>query len=667
MPLFKKPDFWFPNNRYYANDRQKSVVMFNNQLYVCNTTHISGNIFDTNYFTSISGSGGGLVATDWDIVGTTTTLPPEQTNVKLNGLIDTTFTDGVIEIITANNPLSLYPYGPAFSFGGYKLNIDRLNTEIKEIIIKDFDADNNDQIIFVLSNKNLYDIMGIITSGSGTGDSSLSIVISTFGSSGVIVSIKDSLDNDVYENSGGFSESGLVDVTIRINQEIIQVLVNDILIVNADLTGLDWQSNIIGNMNMYLVSTHLDGLLNRSEIKYQMITPFTVTESITIVEPPIDAIDGSLYQLTSASNYNGYALEENDYVIFQNSLQQLIIIPNTISEIPTLVLDSFKNKVYERGIIDEIYEQMPVQSIQFTKFFTFLVLSTGFIYSILDASNFTYINIDPLDNTFRIKNSGLLLVRNNTGANNPNNNINIIDEDFLVLKTAITNNSLPYQLIEENSYNKRIKPIVLLQSYQHEIYLGEEIGNKLFIFDNTVNSSTIILNSAYYNPVQSPSYSHIKETTIIINNTDSVFKFLEISGGYIPNNRIKINPYNKVLLKVTSNFNSNSGANSFIDVDFGNQKGINTTEYITGTNTSIYHYVKDIIINSASNIVINLLHNYDLGHTYNIYNAGPSNNITLNITGSYTVTYNFTLATGESRKLVMKNIYNVGSSNGVFK
>ena len=108
MPLFKKPDFWFPNNCYYANDRQKSVVMFNNQLYVCNTTHISGSTFDTNYFTSISGSGG-LVATDWDIVGTTTTLPPEQTNVKLNGLIDTTFTDGVIEIVTANNPLSLYP------------------------------------------------------------------------------------------------------------------------------------------------------------------------------------------------------------------------------------------------------------------------------------------------------------------------------------------------------------------------------------------------------------------------------------------------------------------------------------------------------------------------------------------------------------------------------
>ena len=46
MPLFKKPDFWFPNNRYYANDRQKSVVMFNNQLYVCNTTHISGSTFD---------------------------------------------------------------------------------------------------------------------------------------------------------------------------------------------------------------------------------------------------------------------------------------------------------------------------------------------------------------------------------------------------------------------------------------------------------------------------------------------------------------------------------------------------------------------------------------------------------------------------------------------
>ena len=122
-----------------------------------------------------------------------------------------------------------------------------------------------------------------------------------------------------------------------------------------------------------------------------------------------------------------------------------------ISEIPTLVLDSFKNKVYERGIIDEIYEQMPVQSIQFTKFFTFLVLSTGLIYSILDASNFTYINIDPLDNTFRIKNSGLLLVRNNTGANHPNDNINIIDDDFLVLKKEVVFFFVETNIIHKNN------------------------------------------------------------------------------------------------------------------------------------------------------------------------------------------------------------------------
>lgn len=35
MPIFKKQDMWMPNTFYYATERYKSVIEYNNQLYVC--------------------------------------------------------------------------------------------------------------------------------------------------------------------------------------------------------------------------------------------------------------------------------------------------------------------------------------------------------------------------------------------------------------------------------------------------------------------------------------------------------------------------------------------------------------------------------------------------------------------------------------------------------
>lgn len=59
MPLFKTNDFWSPNNTYYATSRYKSVIMYENQLYVCTDTHTSGSAFDESKFDLIGGSGGG--------------------------------------------------------------------------------------------------------------------------------------------------------------------------------------------------------------------------------------------------------------------------------------------------------------------------------------------------------------------------------------------------------------------------------------------------------------------------------------------------------------------------------------------------------------------------------------------------------------------------------
>jgi hypothetical protein len=56
------------------------------------------------------------------------------------------------------------------------------------------------------------------------------------------------------------------------------------------------------------------------------------------------AAKNELYKLTSEGTYNGYPLLINDYVIFQEQLQALLVIPDYIYDIPSLQLDSFKNK-----------------------------------------------------------------------------------------------------------------------------------------------------------------------------------------------------------------------------------------------------------------------------------------------------------------------------------
>lgn len=34
MPIFKKQDMWIPNKQYYSTNRQKSVVLHQDKLYV---------------------------------------------------------------------------------------------------------------------------------------------------------------------------------------------------------------------------------------------------------------------------------------------------------------------------------------------------------------------------------------------------------------------------------------------------------------------------------------------------------------------------------------------------------------------------------------------------------------------------------------------------------
>lgn len=656
MPLFKKPDFWFPNNTYYANTRQKSVVMYNNQLYVCNTTHISGNTFDTNYFTAISGSGGGLIAGEWDIAAGTTLEPPVITTVKLNDTIDSTFSqNNGVDIITANSPLTMYNTAGVNLFGGFKTNIDRIVNDTKIVNINDINGVDSDYIMFIITGNDKSSTISNIL--SNTQNNGLFILLAHVG--GTVLSANIKSPSGVNINGTALSPSLLDsnDLSIILTKDSIELTLNSISIFTINET--DWQNNIIGNINIGLFAFNSSTIL-RTNILYDMPSPFTVTETVVVVDVPNGATDGSLYKLTSEGTYNGYPLLINDYVIFQEQLQSLLVIPYYIYDIPVLQLDSFKNKVYERGIIDEIYTIMPVNQ-PFPQFYTFLYLPTSAIYAV--TINNEYILIDPLDNTFRIKDSGLLLVRNNTGTLEPNSNINIISEVYNDLSNSIVDNTFGYQLLEENAHNKRIGQTTAVITGYYDIYLSDEIGNKIYVFDNDSETITVNIHPDNYNQIQSPSYRHTKEMIVYFNNTDTAEKVITFSGvNCVNSNTIKLYPNSQIYLKLTTNYNQNSFYGLFITAELGLTENINTTFYATA-NSNIYYYVKDIIIDSSVDINVDILFNHYHNHTYNIYNYGPP--VTVVFKTNNLVEHTVVLATGDSRKLFVvgsiSNQYNIES------
>lgn len=224
MPIFKKQDFWIPNNTYYATDRYKSVIMYGNQLYVCNTTHISGNTFDSEKFDLISGSGGGLIEQDWDIISTTVTSPPSTIPVSLNDSVDSTF--NVINDmynINANIPLTMYNSGGIYIFGGYKSDIDLLDSTYKELIIKDFRLNGNiDYVILTFSNMDKNTIVDGIVNNTNV-DKTLYIYLFGLSSNSTTFNMYLKEENGQTVNSITYNGNVEGDIKIRLNDTIIEL------------------------------------------------------------------------------------------------------------------------------------------------------------------------------------------------------------------------------------------------------------------------------------------------------------------------------------------------------------------------------------------------------------------------------------------------------------
>lgn len=415
---------------------------------------------------------------------------------------------------------------------------------------------------------------------------------------------------------------------------------------------------------MGIFAGNMSGLLERTSITYEMPIPLTVTETTTVVNPPNGAVDGSMYKMTTNGNYNGYNLFVEDRAIFQNNLQELVIIPNNLDKISILIQENFITSVYNRGYIDALFTTMPNENAIYPNLYTFLVYnSTEISLYAVDADN-KRILIDITNGTFRLKDSGLILTKNDTNTSQFANGIEILNTNdygdiYDLIETHLVNSN--YMIKSEYRF-KNIDNILLTSPSYYYNYTTSSADIIVFEYDNA-DSNLLSINFGSLGGSNSLIYNNINERTIIIRNNNNIDKFIDITGiienKFYTNLPFYPNSNSPMILRAKSEmvFKLMIGTNKHSLILLTPEVILNKIT-VTSTNQIIDPFFKNIIIDSAVPITITLLVYKD--SEFIIYNKGANVDLTINIqrSGSYFPQKTIILNGFNSKKNVLAYINN---------
>lgn len=106
MALFTRKDFWKENSNYIKTDRLQSLVVYENELYLCIESHMSTNTFDSDKFTKVASNENAVSVIDYipqnitlDLETSTYTVNMQEINMQeIIGETITTYNDMYILI-----------------------------------------------------------------------------------------------------------------------------------------------------------------------------------------------------------------------------------------------------------------------------------------------------------------------------------------------------------------------------------------------------------------------------------------------------------------------------------------------------------------------------------------------------------------------------------------
>lgn len=430
MPLLKSNDFWKPNTYYYSTNRYKSLIEYDNILYICTMSHLSGDVFDEAKFNVVSGSGSGsgsssglIPAGEWDIDATFTFGPPLLTTPRLSIPLGSDIANNTI---TYNSELPTVDYDSGKLYGATTTNgIANDFAETKWISVINSSATYANYILSLYQDTPDYvnDIYLPSQYGNEASIKNITFDIITSGSNKYIYTFyNDGLSvYPTYLNFVPYTEGE--DLLIGINTTLGKIY------YKVGVDGVVQERNIptslftgVADLKLFFGATYFSYInqpTTTGYIKFPANLP-SIQEfrPLDITTPPELAVDGSLWKVISTGVYDNQKLSYGDYVLFYNNLENVALINNAseINEIQNsiMLLDKVKNTVntiaIARGIIDYIGTEPPIaavkghtflasQSTQSYPQYTPLALYvyTGSVWQKIPLSSgevFTYLNYD---------------------------------------------------------------------------------------------------------------------------------------------------------------------------------------------------------------------------------------------------------------------------------
>lgn len=92
MALFTRKDFWKENSNYIKTDRLQSLVVYENELYLCIESHMSTNTFDSDKFTKVASNENAVSVIDYIPQNITLDLETSTYTVNMQEIIGETIT-----------------------------------------------------------------------------------------------------------------------------------------------------------------------------------------------------------------------------------------------------------------------------------------------------------------------------------------------------------------------------------------------------------------------------------------------------------------------------------------------------------------------------------------------------------------------------------------------
>jgi len=562
-------DFWKSNTSYVASNRYKSFIVYNDTLYICNESHVSGNTFDVSKFTSIGGAGGGLSVTgDWDIASSTSLGPVTALPLAYDTYYDSTSLGDLNMIANTSSP-PIYPFASNYRvFGASSPVIDQTNG-MKYVTI---DTTGSISYAFLLIYEDTYTdpindlILTSLGSSNPATNYSLIPIVKVPNNNGVLL-----IDS--------FGEHEFTGLTFDANSTSVNIgidILDGYVTVSSGNTTSSQNLNITGtNFKIGLFSIY-GSFFSKEILEMVRGTPsFTYQGQELVVVPPEGAIDGNCYHFTSDGVFNGVSVKLGDYGVFFNNLlsvlpikyydNQIQSIGNTVDALNTFVNDNILTmveRVVARGIIDVISDNEPSAPF-FGK--TWVDTNNNDVLKVYDGS--AWVTVTP--NQFQS------FVYADTGLELFYNKLMISSRKKMLTPTGESNINY-YNLLNTSSK-----------------WAGEEAKSCQYINLATINDPYLYMDfTSYTDVIIDASYAALGEYTATYANGVQVY---ESDTSYIKEHRIQLYSSGN---SCVVNFNNaiNGLYSSFVQLTIGSivnlvltqTPNFNNITYISGVEKMLY-------------------------------------------------------------------------------